>query len=393
MRAAQWSSHDRMKHLATQLARIQSLPPATMPLSAPPWMTSAFSADTEEEFRDVATATRPTGFYTRYGNPSVRGFEDAVALLEGAPAALATPSGMAAICAAVLTACPPGGRILAQDAHYGGADGLLNLMHGTFGREVVRLPTGDLNALADCLARGADAVLLESPANPLLEVTDLAAAAELCRSHGAISIVDNTVATPAAQNPFALGCDLVVHSATKTIAGHADVTAGIVCGPAALIERVWRLTHISGACLDPFSAWLALRGLRTFHMRSNRHAATALTIAHAVESEGRVAAVHYPGLASHPSHEIAARQMRSFGGLVSLDLGDEDAALAFVQRFGSARRSASFGGPATLIVHPASMWAGVENVSPRVSTGIVRIGVGLESPEDLLDELRGALVG
>lgn len=379
--------------LATQIARIQSVPPITTPLSAPPWMTSAFSADTAEQFSAVSTGIRPTGFYTRYGNPSVRAFEDAVALLEEAPAALATPSGMSAICAALLTACPPGGRILAQDAHYGGTDGLLELMRTAYGRDVIRYPTGDLDALEQALRSGVDTVLIETPANPLLEVTDLAAAAKLCRSQGAISTVDNTVATPAGQNPLVLGCDLVVHSATKTIAGHADVTAGIVCGSVALIERVWRLTHISGACLDPFSAWLALRGLRTFHMRSERHASSALTIARAIEREGRVAAVHYPGLTSHPNHVVAAKQMRSFGALISLDLGDENAAGVFVERFGSAQRSASFGSPATLVVHPGSMWSGVEGILPRVPASIVRIGVGLENPDNLLEELRQALPG
>lgn len=379
--------------IATYLSRLVVARPKSEPLGPSLWLTSAFSSAHAEDFLESATEVRTTSFYTRYGNPTVRAFEDAIAFLEGTEAAIATPSGMAALSLALATFVPAGGRILAQDALYGGTEALLENLASRHGIELVRFRTGDCDALADSAQKGASIALFETPANPLLEVTNLEAAAGICRGHRILSIVDSSIATPINQNPAALGFDLVAHSATKAIGGHDDFTAGVIATTNAMVERLWDNAHILGTFLDPFSAWLAIRSLRTLPLRVERLNDTAMAIAEALTGHRAIRKVYYPGLADHEGHDIARRQMRGFGGVLSLDFeAGADAAARFLDRFSGARRSASFGGPSTLVVQPAAMWAGLpDKAAGRVGPGLVRLSVGLEDPAQLLGELLEAL--
>lgn len=379
----------------TYLARFGVKPPASEPLAPPPYLTSAFTFDDAAAFAAAAGAERPADFYTRYGNPTVRAFEDAVARLESAEAAIAAPSGMAAMAGLIAALVRPGGRIAAQQSLYAGSNALLQAVSAAGSVRCDRFDATSAESVARALATPADLVLLETPANPTLEITDLAHAAEAARAAGAVSVVDNTIATPLNQRPLTLGCDLVLHSATKALSGHGDVTAGVVAGSAALIERLWRHAHLAGSFLDPFPAWLATRGLRTLGLRVARQNATALELARRLEGHRSVRRVLYPGLASSPDHMLAARQMSGFGGVLSFEAAGEDAGAARVlDRLAGIRRSASFGGSVTLAVHPAAMWAALPAAAARgrgLAPGLVRLGVGLEDVDDLWADLDQAL--
>jgi methionine-gamma-lyase len=239
-------------------------------------------------------------------------------------------------------------------------------------------------------------VLLETPSNPRLEVTDLRAVAELARACGAVTVADNTFATPVNQRPLELGIDVVWHSATKYMGGHADLMAGVVAGSRELIERTWMTANVAGAVCAPFNAWLLLRGLRTLDLRMQRHNANGLALATALEGHPAVSRVHYAGLPDHRGHEVAARQMSGFGGVLSLELaGGYDAADRFIEQLRYPRRASSLGDVGSLVVHPASMWS--KTLSPDeleeagVAPGLVRYSAGIENPDDLVeDALRAA---
>lgn len=377
----------------TYLARLAVASPGALSLGPAPWLTSAFSSEAAAAFLARATAVRTTDFYTRYGNPTVRAFEDAIAHLERAEAAFATSSGMAALSTALTTFIAPGGRVIAQDALYGGTETLLEILESQMGAEVVRFKTGNVDSLRHAVRAGGCVALFESPANPLLEVTDLEGSARLCKEAGIVSIVDSTIASPINQTPIRYGIDVVVHSATKAIGGHGDFMGGVVASSARMIEQIWERAHILGVFMDPFTAWLGIRSLRTLRLRVDRLNANAMTLALALQGHSRVRNVYYPGLESHPGHAIASRQMSAFGGVLSIDLdGGADAAEAVLGRFTGARRSASFGGPSTLVVRPAAMWAGLsEQGAVRAPPGLLRIGVGLEEANSLVEEVLDAL--
>lgn len=315
----------------TYLARLGVANPRAVPLGPAPWLTSAFLSEPAADFQANATGVRTNDFYTRYRNPTVRAFENAIAHLEGTEEAFASSSGMAALSIA--------------------------------------------------------------PANPLLEITVLPASARACREAGVVSIVDSTIATPINQAPASHGIDLVVHSATKAIGGHGDFMGGVIAGSTRMIEQVWERAHILGSFMDPFTAWLGIRSLRTLSLRIGRLNSNALALAAALENHQRVRTVHYPGLGSHAGHAVASRQMKGYGSVLSIELdGGANAAEAVIGRFAGARRSASFGGPATLVVRPAAMWAGLsEQGAGRAPPGLLRIGVGLEEADTLVEEVLAAL--
>jgi cystathionine beta-lyase/cystathionine gamma-synthase len=377
----------------TYLARLGVTNPRSVPLGPTPWLTSAFSSEPAADFLANAMGVRTTDFYTRYGNPTVRAFENAIAHLEGTEEAFATSSGMAALSMALTTFTAAGGRVLAQDALYGGTETLLEILESQLGAEIVRFGTGNLDALRHALRLGGCIALFETPANPLLEITDLEASARACREAGVVSIVDSTIATPINQTPASHGIDLVVHSATKAIGGHGDFMGGVIAGSTRMIEQIWERAHILGSFMDPFTAWLGIRSLRTLSLRVDRLNSNALALAAALVGHPRMRTVHYPGLDSHAGHAVAARQMKGYGGVLSIELeGGADAAEAVISRFAGARRSASFGGPATLVVRPAAMWAGLsERGAGRAPPGLLRIGVGLEEADTLLEEVLAAL--
>jgi len=367
------------------------------PVAPPIYQTSTFWASDAGEFLDMATAARHSAFYTRYGNPTVRLLEDAVAHLEGGEAAIATASGMAAMVAAVLTFAGAGKHMIAQHALYGGTTGFLRKIAPRLGIGLDLFDQQDFESFAAALKPETSLILLESPTNPLLRLTDIATLSAHARSVcDAMILIDNTLATPINQRPLTLGADLVMHSITKSIGGHSDVSGGILVGSIAHVTAVWQTAYLLGATLDPFAAWLALRGLRTLPLRVAQHNSSALKVASRLEGHRKVKTVHYPGLKSHPQFELARRQMRGAGGVLSFEVeGGMHGAEVVMAEMKLAHRSASFGSFSTLAVHPAAMWAGMMNeeqlLEAGLPAGLVRIGVGLEDPDRISEDIEVAL--
>ena len=365
-------------------------------VAAPIFQTATFRARDGEELLALATAAHPAAFYTRYGNPTHAHAEAILAALEGAVAALLLASGMGAISTTVLALVGAGDHVVLQENHYAGTTALGRDLLPRFGVEVTTVDQRDADAFARALRPNTRLVVLESPSNPLLRLTDLRAVAAHARAAGALTLVDNTFATPLGQRPLALGVDLVAHSATKFLGGHSDLTAGAVAGPRALIERVWKTSIELGAVLGPFDAWLLLRGLRTLEARVERHDRNALAVARLLEAHPHVRRVHYPWLESHPQHALARAQMRGGGGVVAVELeGGFAAAERFVASLRLFARAPSVGGVESLVVHPAAMLAGTMTQEQFAAVGVtpdlVRLSVGIEDERDLLADLRAAL--
>src|SRR5260221_3979535 len=306
-------------------------PPAAV---APPiYQTATFRAGSAEDFTVRAGQPRHPEYYTRFGNPNHAQVESVLAAAEGAEAAVVSASGMAALSSAVLALVGQGARILFQENHYGGTLTLLRDFLSRFGIEVTQVDQTDTAAFASAMRPNTKLVIVESPSNPVMKITDLRAVAELAKARGALTLANNTFATPMNQRPLDLGIDLVFHSATKYFGGHSDLIAGVVMGSASLVERVWNTNVVLGGTLGPFDAWLLLRGMRTLSLRMEKHNANALALAQFLERHAAVKAVHYPGLKSHPQHELASRQMSGFGGMFSFDpKGGYDAASRFLKQ-------------------------------------------------------------
>ena len=358
------------------------------------WPTSTFVTPTVEEARRAATTPGGDRFYSRYGNPTVAGFEELIADLEGAEAARAFSSGMGAVSAVVLGLCSAGDHIVAQRQIYAATQLLLQAVCPRFGIDVTFVDGTEPGAFAAAVRPGKTMlVLAETPANPRLDIIDLD---EVGAIAGPVTVVDATFATPILQQTLSHGVDLVLHSATKGIAGHNDATLGVVAGSRELIDWIRGFSVLQGACASPYDALNAVRGLRTLPVRIERQSATALVLARALEARGDVTDVRYPGLLSHPQHEVAMRQMTSGGGLVTFDVvGGLEAGSRFVEAVRIAQLATSLGGPETLVTHPASTTH--VNLTPEelaangIGPGTIRMSVGLEHPDDLLADLAQAL--
>lgn len=355
-----------------------------------------WAASSGDEFLTRADEPLNPDFYTRHGNPNHEQVAAVIAELEGAPRALLTAAGMGAATTTALTLVSAGDHVVGQRSMYAGVTGLMLNLLPRFGVQCTEVDQTDVGAFEAALRPNTSLVLLESPSNPRLEVTDLSAVAELARRQGALTLADNTFATPINQRPLDLGVDLVWHSATKYMGGHADLMAGVVAGPVELIKSIWHTAQIAGAVLAPFNAWLLLRGLRTLSMRMERHNANGMALAQALDGHPAVSRVFYPGLASHPGHAVAARQMTGYGGVLALELeAGYDEADAFIGHLRYAKRATSLGSVSSLVVHPAAMWA--QSLSPDqlnaagVSPGLVRFATGIEHPDDLVDDALTAL--
>lgn len=358
------------------------------------WATSTFSSPSVDEARQLATSVGADRFYSRYGNPTVGGFEDLVADLEGAEAARAYASGMGAIAGVVLGLCSAGDHIVAQRQLYAATQLLFQSACPRFGIDVTFVDGTEPGAFAAAVRPGKTTlVFAETPANPKLDVIDLA---EVGAIRGPVTVVDSTFATPMLQQPLAHGVDLVVHSATKGIAGHNDATLGVVAGSRELIDWLWGFAVLQGAAASPFDALNATRGIRTLPLRIRQQSETALALATALEARDDVIDVRYPGLASHPQHELASRQMSAGGGLVTFDVaGGLDAGRRFVEAVEIAQLATSLGGPETLVTHPASTThvnlLPDELAANGIGPGTIRVSVGLEHPDDVLADVARAL--
>ena len=368
----------------------------TTAVAAPIWQTSTFKGRSAEEFLTMATEPRSDRFYTRDGNPTHSHPAAVIAALEGAETALMTASGMGAISSTALTFVKAGDHVVAQRIHYAGTANLMNSFLPKFGVQVTLVDQEDTAAFEAAMRPETKLVMLESPSNPLMKLTDLRRVAEMARSRNAITVADNTFATPLNQRPIDLGVDIVVHSATKYFGGHSDLIAGVVAGREEHVHRVWETTVTLGPTLGPFDAWLLLRGLRTLALRVERQNQNTLAIARLLEEHPSVAAVHYPGLTRHPQHSLAREQMTGFGGVLSFELkGGHQAADTFLSSVRLITRASSLGGVETLAVQPAAMWAG--SISEErlretgISPGLIRMAIGVEAERDLLGDVERGL--
>jgi cystathionine gamma-synthase len=356
----------------------------------------SFGYKTVEEWLEVALGEKAGYIYGRNTNPTVAAFEDKVKDLEGAEAATSFASGMAAISNTLFTLLSPGDRVVSIKDTYGGTNKLFVEFLPRFQIEVTLCDTTDHAAIEAAVAQGCQLLYLETPTNPTIKVVDIARLAAAARKHGALVVVDNTFATPINQRPLELGADLVAHSATKFLGGHADALGGVVCGPRDLVSRIYHFREINGACLEPMSAYLLLRGMKTLHLRVRQQNENALQIARFLESHARVAKVFYPGLASHENHDIACRQMSGFGGVLSFALhGGFDAVKSFLPRLRFAHLAANLGAVETVAGPPATTSHVESTPEERAASGIpealIRYSAGIEDVEDLIADLRQAL--
>jgi cystathionine gamma-synthase len=340
---------------------------------------------------------RPRGGYeySRTANPTRTALEECLTALEGGTRGLAFASGMAAEDCLLRTVCRPGDHVLIPDDAYGGTYRLLARVLADWGVSYRAVRLSDTRAVRDALAeRPARVLWAETPTNPLLSIADITALAEIAHEAGALLVVDNTFASPYLQQPIALGADAVVHSTTKYLGGHSDVLGGaLVVADTELGERLGFLQNATGAVAGPFDAWLTLRGIRTLAPRMDRHCQNASRVAGMLAAHPGVAEVFYPGLPAHPGHDVAAKQMRDFGGMVSCRLrGGEQATLDVCERTRLFTLGESLGGVESLIEHPGRMTHASAAGSPlAVPPDLIRLSVGIESCDDLLEDLRQAL--
>ncbi len=369
-------------------------------LTTPIFQSSTFVFDSCEQGGRRFSGEEGGYIYTRLANPTVSVLENKIAALEGGEAALATASGMGAISSCLWTIASAGKHIIADGTLYGCTFALLNHGITRYGVDVSFIDTSDLDALKSHLRPNTVAVYLETPANPNLKITDIAAVAQIAHAFNQeIKVVcDNTFASPALQNPLSLGADVVVHSATKYLNGHGDVVAGFVVGKADFIQqvRLFGVKDMTGAVMDPFAAFLLLRGLKTLELRMARHSENAGKIARFLAEHPAVEKVNYPGLPTHRGHEIAARQMRDFGGMLSFEVrGGKEAGMKLVNALHLITIAVSLGDAESLIEHPASMthstYSPEELAASGIAPGLIRLSAGLENVEDLIADLRQAL--
>ncbi|HZS89944.1 MAG TPA: aminotransferase class I/II-fold pyridoxal phosphate-dependent enzyme [Chloroflexota bacterium] len=367
------------------------------PVAPPIFQTSTFQVRTPEEAADMAVEVAPAMYYGRLATPNTKQVEAMLADLEGGEAALAVGSGMAAVTIALMAHLRAGDHVVAQVTHYTATLTQLTATLPRYGIEVTQVDQTDVEAFARAMRPNTRVVYTESPTNPTIDLTDLRATAEIAHAGGALAITDNTFASSYNQRPLDLGYDVVLHSATKYLNGHSDVTAGVIVSTRQRVAAMWDYLRQYGPVLHPFDAWLLQRGLRTYTLRMERHNHNALSVARFLESHPAVARVHYPGLASHPQHDLARRQMTGgFGGMIAFEVkGGYEAAYRLVSRTELCILAVSLGSVETLIAHPASMVHSFQSAGERdaagIAPGLIRLSVGIERAEDIIADLDRAL--
>ena len=369
-------------------------------LGMPIYQTSTFYFDTCEQGGRCFAGEEDGYYYSRMNNPTVNLVEEKVAAMEGAEAAVATGSGMGAISSALWSVAGAGKHILADKTLYGCTFSLLSHGMTRYGVEVTFIDTADLKAVAENLRKNTCAVYLETPANPTLKIADIQAVAEIVHRYDpAIKvIVDNTFATPYLQRPLELGADVVLHSATKFINGHGDAVAGFVCGKKEFVDqvRMFGVKDMTGSVLGPQEAFLILRGLKTFELRMARHCENAQKLVDYLRTDPKVEKIYFPGVPTHPNHDVAKKQMRNFGPMISIEVkGGKQAGMTFVNSLQMCKIAVSLGDAETLVQHPASMthsaYSPEELKAAGIPEGLVRISVGLEDAEDIIADVKQAL--
>ena len=368
-------------------------------LATPIYQTSTFVFDSVEQGQARFMGEEEGYIYSRTKNPTVTVAEEKVAMLEKGEHAMATSSGMGAISSTLWTLLRAGDHVLADKTLYGCTFALLSHGLTKFGVEVDFIDTADLEAVKENLKPNTRVVYLETPANPNLKITDIEEVAKIAHTNNyAKVVVDNTFATPYNQNPLTLGADIVVHSATKYINGHGDVLAGFVIGTKEMVEEIRGngLKDMTGAILGPQEAYYIVRGLKTFEIRMERHCANAMKVAKWLAAHPKVEKVYYPGLEDHEGYEIAKKQMKNFGGIMSFELkGGFEAGKTLLNSVELCALAVSLGDTETLIQHPASMthspYTREERYAAGITDGLVRLSVGLENVEDIIADLEQGL--
>ena len=372
--------------------------PTTGALVPPLYLATTYHMGSTENGAALFSGEKDGYVYTRWANPTVTVLEKRVAALENGQAALATASGMAAITTALLANLKAGDHVVAAKAIYPSTYAVLDQDFSALGIETTFVDATDVENVADAVRANTRVVYVESPGNPLLSLCDLQEIARIARDAGAVSICDNTFATPVNQRPLELGMDIVIHAATKYLCGHGDAVGGVIVGNQEFIERARTHTlRYFGGIMAPFNAYLITRGTATLPLRMMQHNANALHVAQFLEQHPAVASVSYPGLASHPQHHIAKKQMRGFGGMVSFELKDGlDAGARMMDRVKLCALATSLGDARTLISHPATTSHVVVSRAARlaqgVTDGLVRLSVGIEDVQDIVDDLTQALM-
>jgi cystathionine gamma-synthase len=393
---------------AVRAGGLENLDPATLTVRAgedaarahrgtqvPIMYSAAFGYPDVESWVDAALGRAEGHIYSRNTNPTVAAFEEKVRILEGAEAATSFSSGMAAVSNTLFGLLAPGDRVVSVKDTYGGTNQMFVDFLPRWGVEVELCDTSDFEQIEAAIARGCRLLYLESPTNPTLKVMDISRLSRAAHEVGAIVVADNTFATPINQNPLALGTDLVLHSATKFIGGHADALGGVLCGPSELIRRVYHYREITGAALDPMAAYLLVRSLKTLAIRVQRQNENAMIIARWLAAQPQVDAVNYPGLEAHLHHDVAARQMRGYGGMLSFSLrGGFDAVKRVLPRLRLAHLAANLGAVETLAGVPATTshveCTAEERAAMGIPEGLVRYSVGIEDAGDLIVDLEQA---
>lgn len=386
---ARWSFDTRAVHHPSPVAPLQ-------PVVTPVYQTSTFRATEADAVARHSQDISPSTFYTRYGNPTIEVLEKVVADLEGGAKALSFASGMAAVSTTLLTLLKPGDHVVAGNSLYTATAKLLAHDVQELGVKVDFVDATDSDAFATAVRPETRLFYLETPSNPMMLLTDLAAVCQIAKAHGILALVDNTFATSYNQRPLSLGADVVLYSATKYLGGHSDVLAGCAVCSREVAEPLWLKRTLLGGTLDPFAAWLVLRGIKTLALRMERHNHNAQAIALTIESHPSVSRVFYPGLPSHPQHALAARQMTGYGGMLSFELkGGRQAGVRLVESTRLAVLAVSLGSVETLIEHPASMSHSLlsdeELQRASIPPGLIRLSVGIEHPDDLIADLTQAL--
>lgn len=357
--------------------------------------TANFTFANTEELKLWAEGKSSAYIYSRYGNPTLTVAEEKIARLEGSEAAVVTASGMAAISSALLSVLKAGDEVIATQALYGGTYRLMRDIFPRMGITVRHVGT-NLAGIERLVNPRTKALYIETPTNPTLRLVDLRKVAAFAKEWDLISLIDNTFASPVLQKPLEFGFDLVIHSATKYLAGHSDVIAGAVAGRNSLIKHVREMVIYLGGSMDPEAAFLLIRGMKTLEVRVKTQCATAMRVAKFLEKHPKVARVHFPGLASHPDHKLAKKQMKAFGAMLAFDMkGGLSAARRLCDRTRIFLLAASLGGVESLVLLPAYSshyrMSEVELRASGIAPGTVRVSVGLEDPADLIEDLRQAL--
>jgi cystathionine beta-lyase/cystathionine gamma-synthase len=368
------------------------------PLTTPIYETTTFLFENAAEVRAFNEGQSKKFLYSRYGNPTTVAVEQTIARVEGAESAMLLASGMAATSTALLALLQSGDEVVCSAAIYGGT---LHLIADLFPRYGIKSRFATLEELRTperLIGDRTKVFWFESPINPTLRCVDVAAIASACRAANVVSIIDNTFASPLNQKPIAMGVDIVMHSVTKYLNGHSDVTAGALAGPARLMKDIDKTRKLLGGIPDPLAAYAIGRGIKTLSVRMERHNANGMAVATWLETQKgkRVETVYYPGLASHPDHALAKKQMQGFGGMVCVDLGGGQArAEAFFDRLQIFKRAASLGGVESLCSLPVltSQWghSDAQLAEAGITRSMARLSVGLEDPQDLIEDLDQAL--